>query len=333
MSLGALLALFKAAASAFAALAVVARLPRVVQRRRPDFVWVGTALAALAFSANGFMLPDRTVDAWLGGDNVFHLVRTLLALSAMWCLRAALVQSLQRKSWSRSRTLREAAVGAALLLALTVAFFSIDRGPTSGSFIPDHLDQGSTVVYTLLIMVMGGWNAADVARVAFRELTARQGERDRLLWPGLLGLGAGGSLLVLGCALEAAYAVLGHLGAWGALGQAMRSSFGPVFLPGAALVCLAVAWLGLYAQAQRLEVGLRMDIMRIAPVWEQVGAERWGTGEPSPGWRSALSADPQRVLYSAVIAIEDTLRADDMVLSWAQRRALAAAERRFELTS
>ncbi|MFI7482424.1 hypothetical protein ACH9EU_08390 [Kocuria sp. M1R5S2] len=332
MSSGELLSIFKAAACVFASVAVLVRLPRVVQQGRPDFVWVGTALAAVAFSANGVMVPDRTVDAWLGGDNAFHLVRNLLALSAMWCLRAALVQSLQRTAWSRVRTLGEAAVGVALLSALTIAFWEIDRGPTSGSFIPDHLDQGATLVYTLLIMVMGGWNAADVARVAFRELTVRQSGRDRLLWPALLGLGAGGALLVAGCALEAVYAVLDHLGTWEPVGEAMRSSFGPVFLPGAALVCLTVAWLGLYAQGQRLKVGVRMDLLRIAPVWERVGAERWGTGDPPPGWRSALSANPQRVLYSSVIAIEDTLRADEVTLPRDQRRALVAAERRFELT-
>jgi hypothetical protein len=332
MSLGAFLSLFKAAACIFAAVAAGARLPQVVRRRRLDVVWVGTVLAALAFSANAVMVSEHTVDALLGGTNVFHLVRNLLALSAVWCLRAALVQSLQRKAWSRLRTLREAAVGAALLLALTIAFFAIDRGPTSVAFIPDHLHQGATVVYTVLIMAMGGWNAANVAQVAFRELTLRQDRRDRLLWPALWGLGAGGSMLMLGCVLEAAYAILGHLGAWDAVAAVLRSSFGPVFLPGAALVCLAVAWLGLCALGQRLQVGLRMDILRIAPVWKQVKADRWSPGGCPPGWRSALSSDAQKVLYSSVIAIEDALRADNVSLSHKRRRTLAVAERRFELT-
>ena len=74
MSLGAGLSLLKAVACLFAAVAVLIRLPRVARRRRVDFVWVGTVLAALAFSANGVMIPERTVDAWLGGENVFHLV-------------------------------------------------------------------------------------------------------------------------------------------------------------------------------------------------------------------------------------------------------------------
>ena len=138
MSLGALLSLLKAVACIFAAVAVVVRLPRVAQRRRVDFVWVGTALAALAFSANGVMVPERTVDAWMGGENIFHLIRNLLALSAVWCLRAALVQSLQRRHWSRARTLREATIGSALLLGLTAAFFSINRGPTSAASVRSH---------------------------------------------------------------------------------------------------------------------------------------------------------------------------------------------------
>ena len=333
MSLGVMLSLLKAMACIFAAVAMVVRLPRVVRQRRVDFVWVGTALAALAFSANGLMIRERTVDAWLGGENGFHLVRNLLALSAVWCLRAALVQSLQRRRWSRSRTLREAAIGGVLLLGLTVAFFSIDRSPTSGAFIPDHLAQGGTLVYTLLIMVMGGWNAADVARVGFRELTLRRQGHDRLLRPGLLGLGVGGSLLVLGCALEAGYALLGHLDTWDAVNTVLESSFGLVFLPGAVLVCSAVAWLGLCAQGRRLKVGLRMDILRMAPVWDHLGADRWSPGGRPPGWRSALSADPQKALYRAVIAVEDALRAEDVGLPEKQRCALRAAERRFELTS
>jgi hypothetical protein len=332
MSIGPLLSLLKALACVFAAVAAAARLPRVVQRRRLDFVWVGTVLAALAFSANGVMFPEPTVDAWLGGDNVFHLVRNLLALSAVWCLRVALVQSLQRRAWSQARTLGEATIGASLLLGITAAFFSIDRGPTSEAFIPDHLSQGGTLVYALLIMVMGGWNAADVARVAFRELTVRQDRRDRLVWPGLLGLGVGGSLLVLGCTLEAGYAALGHVGAEGRAAAVLRSAFGPVFLSGAVLVCLAVAWLGLCAQERRLNVGLRMDILRIAPVWAHVGAQKWSSHGRPPGWGSALSANPQKALYRAVIAIEDTLRADELSLSEKHRRALRAAERRFELT-
>jgi len=333
MSLAVLLNIIETAAWAFTTLAAVGRLPRVIRRRRPDFVWAGTVLAAGAFSANGFVLSDRTVDAWLGRTNEFHLLRNLLALSAMWCLRAALVQSLQRMKWSLPRTLQEAAAAAALLLSLTVAFFAIDRGPTSGAFIPEHLDQGATVVYTGFIMAMGGWNAADVARVVFRELARRSSARDRLLQPALLGLGTGSSLLVLGCALEAIYAVVGHLGTSELLANALRSSFGPVFMPGAALVCLAVAWLGMYAQGRRLQVGVRLDIMKVAPIWKQVGANRWSPIERPPGWRSALSATPQRALYSAVIAIEDTLRAEDVSLSREQRRALQAAERRFELTS
>lgn len=325
-------ALFKAAACLFAALAVVARLPRVAQRRRPDVVWVGTALAAAAFSVNGIMFSERVVDAWWGGTNVFHLARNLVALSAIWCLRVALVQLLQGRLWSRSRMAGEAAVGAALLLALTVAFLAIDRGPTTGAFIPDHLDQGATVVYTALIMTMGGWNATNVARVALRELAQRASGRDRLLRPALLGLGTGASLLALGCVLEATYAVLGHLGALNRLAEALRSSFGLVFMPGAALVCLAVAWMGVYAQGRRLQVGARMDIMKVAPIFRQVGADRWSPEERVPGWRSALSAEPQQALYRAVIAIEDALRADAVSLSREQRRALAAAERRFELT-
>jgi hypothetical protein len=333
MSVGPLLSLLKAVACVFAAVAVLARLPRVVRRRRVDFVWVGTVLAAVAFSANGVMFRERDVDAWLGGENLFHLVRNVLALSAVWCLRVALVQSLQRRTWSRSRTLREAAIGAALLLGLTVAFFSIDRGPTSGAFIPDHLSQPGTLVYALLVMVMGGWNAVDVARVAFQELATRQSQRSRLVWPALLSLGIGGSLLVLGCALEAGYAILGYVGTGDAAAAALRASFGPVFLPGAVLVCLAVAWLGLYAQGRRLQMGLRLDILRIAPVWTHVGAQKWSSDERRPGWRSALAATPQRTLYSAVIAIEDTLRAESVSLPQKHRRALQAAERRFELTS
>ena len=332
MSLGVLATLFKAVACVSAALAVLARLPRVVRRGRPDVVWVGTGLAALAFCANGFMISDRSIDAWLGGTNMFHLMRTLVALGAMWCLRAALVQSLQGKAWSRLRMQKEAAVGGAILATLTAAFFAIDRGPTSGAFIPDHLHQGATLVYALLIMAMGGWNAADVARVAFGELARRRRDRDYLVWPALLGLGYGSCLLILGCALEAAYAALGHLGTFELLAQALRAAFEPVFMPGAALVCLAVAWLGLYAQGQRLRVGQRMDIVRIAPIWREIGADRWNPGDPTPGWRSALSPNPERALYSAVIAIEDTLRADNTVLSREQRRALATAERRFELT-
>ena len=333
MSLGAVLSLLKAVACIFAVVAVVVRLPRVARRRQVDFVWMGTALAALAFSANGVMVPEQSVDAWLGGENIFHLVRSLLALSAVWCLRAALVQSLQRRDWSRSRTLGETAIGGALLLGLTIAFFSIDRDPTSRAFIPDHLAQGGTLGYTLLIMVMGAWNATDVARVAFQELALRQPEHNRLLWPALLGLGVGGSLLVLGCTLEAGYAVLGYSGTWDTVATAMRALFAPVFLPGAVLVCLAVAWLGLYAQGRRLKMGLRMDILRIAPVWAQLDADRWSPGGRPPGWRSALSADPQKVLYSAVIAVEDALRAENMDLSEKQQCALQTAERRFELTS
>ena len=333
MSLGVLVALFKAVACLGAALAVIARLPRVVRQGRPDLVWVGTGLAALAFGANPLMASDRIIDAWLGGTNMFHLLRTLVALGAMWCLRAALVQSLQGQAWSLLRARRESAAAAAILVTLTAAFFAIDRGPTSGAFIPDHLDQSPTLVYALLIMVMGGWNAVDVARVAFRELAQRR-RRDYLLWPALLGLGFGSCLLVVGCALEAGYAALGHLGALEPVAQVMRAAFEPVFMPGAALVCLAVAWLGLYAQGQRLQVGPRMDIVRIASVWRQVGAHRWSTDEQPPGWFSALSApDPHRVLYSSVIAIEDTLRAEDVILLREQRRALAAVERRFELTS
>jgi hypothetical protein len=333
MDIGPLLSLLKAVACVFAAVAVLARLPRVVRRRRMDFVWVGTVLAVVAFSANGVMFREREVDAWLGGENLFHLVRNLLALSAVWCLRVALVQSLRRRTWSRSRTLREAAIGTSLLLGLTVAFFSIERGPTSGAFIPDHLSQPGTLVYALLIMAMGGWNAADVARVAFLELATRQSQRNRLVWPALLGLGVGGSLLVLGCALEAGYAVLGHVGAEDAAAAALRASFGPVFLPGAVLVCLAVAWLGLYAQGRRLKIGSRLDILRIAPVWVHVGAQKWSVDERPPSWRSALAATPQRTLYSAVIAIEDTVRAESVILSQKHRRVLRAAERRFELTS
>lgn len=332
MSVGELLGLFKVAACALTTAVVILRLPRVVRRRRVDFVWVGTALAALAFAINGHMMSERTVDAWLGGENMFHLVRNLVALASIWCLRAALVQSLQQEQWSRDRMWRECLFGGSLLTLLTAAFFSIDRGPTSGAFIPEHLSQGSTLIYTLLIMGVGGWNAADLGRVAFQEIAVRGHDSNHLIWVALAGLGGGCCLLVLGCALESSYAFLRYLSKQNDIAEILRSSFAPVFLPGAALVCATVAWLGLYTQGQRLRIDLRLDILRIVPVWLRLGAGNQSSSKQALSWHDAFAENPHEVLYTAVIAIEDTLRTENMTLTEKQRRALRAAERRFEIT-
>lgn len=190
-------------------------------------------IGAIALICRGIIVPAAELDAVLGGVNRLHLVRNLLVVMAVWCLRRAVADE-------RART-REAGqpdnggkprilpvVG--LMAAFSLLFSLEETGPTTATFIPQYVHLDNIWAYASIYMLGIGLMALDIVRLSRGRFRSYMGF-----------FAAGGSLMASSSAVELAYMWLIHFDQGSTLlRDALYLFFQVVFYLGIALIALGL---------------------------------------------------------------------------------------------
>lgn len=155
----------------FAVLGLVLTLrlpPYVSSRTLPGPALWSVIFGVLALLARGVVIPAPLLDAVLGGVNYLHLVRNLLVVAAVWCLRRAVADEIFRSSktpgYTRPRHRLAALFG--LMAAVSILFTLTATGPTTETFIPQYAHLDAIWAYASTYMVGVALMAADVGRLS-----------------------------------------------------------------------------------------------------------------------------------------------------------------------
>lgn len=210
-----------------AALIFVVRAPSVWRNPRGRAAWAASGVGALGLLTLGSVVPQTTLDGWLGGTNVINLVQNVCATTAFWCMLRASTADLPRRP-----LLAHPLALLGMVTAFTIPFAAIpDRGTTTFHFIVAGLDQTAMWLYATLYM-------ASVAAITTTTLV-----RGVPTGRGARGVFRVGLVLVTVASVEeivsltADHLVLGPP----AVRDALRLAFDPPFYAGIVLVVAAMA--------------------------------------------------------------------------------------------
>ncbi|PZE83266.1 hypothetical protein [Curtobacterium sp. MCBD17_032] len=245
--MGALHALaFWCAAASFAI-----RAPSIGRNPHGRASWAATGVGALGLLTLGAVVPQRDLDALLGGTNLLNLVQNLCATTAFWLLFRGSVRSVDRRP-----ALSHPFALVVMLASFTVPFLFIrDRGDTVFTFIVDEIDQTATWLYACVYMACV---AVITATTLARGVLGSRGA--------LVVFRVGLSLVTIASAeeivsLTADHFVLGSV----LLRDVLRTAFDPPFYLGIVLMVAAMASMTVrrWAREARLR-GHRVRLARIA---------------------------------------------------------------------
>ncbi len=219
--------LLYAAAFWCAALIFLARTPYVLRNPRGRAAWGATGVGALGLLTLGSVVPQPTLDGFLGGTNVIYLVQNVCATAAFWLMLRASTSDLPR----RPRLAHPLAL-LAIVVAFTVPFLLVrDRGGTEFHFIVVQIHQPAMWVCASVYLL-------GIAAIA--ATTLRYGVlQDRVA---LVVFRVGLALVVVACLDEVASLALDHFEVGPtALRDGLRLGFDPPFYLGVVLMVLAMA--------------------------------------------------------------------------------------------
>lgn len=234
-----------------AAASFAIRAPSIRANRRGRASWAATGVGALGLLTLGAVVPQRDLDALLGGTNLVNLVQNAAATTAFWLLFRGSVRDVARRP-----VLAHPLALAAMLVSFTIPFLCIqDRGTTAFTFIVDEIDQTATWLYASVYM-------ACVATVVLTTLARGVlGSRGALVV-----FRVGLSLVAIASAEEIVSLTADHfvLGA-PLVRDVLRAAFDPPFYLGIVLMVAAMASMTVrrWVREARLR-GHRARLARIA---------------------------------------------------------------------
>jgi hypothetical protein len=288
------------------AILLVLLLTRLSSLKRPSArpAWLATFFGCLAIISIGAVFPLPLVDEALGGTNLINLAQSFLTVTAFWFFRDA-VSTFYQKPKLRSRwTLLF------IVVAMAVPFLFIhDRGPTSNTFMADHVDQLGNVLYNIVYML-----AVAVIVLDLIHLLRRPADKIQTVF--LVGL----IPIPAACAVEITYVVTAHLSPYWGGAQLLADVFYPLFYLGVSIV--AIAW----TTAMIRERG---TIDRI--LWKLRSAQVAYLLRRSvlSAVRAFRSKKPDELAYALSIQIRNHEIHTQTPLSHRQERAVARLESRF----
>ncbi|WP_267419757.1 MULTISPECIES: hypothetical protein [unclassified Curtobacterium] len=281
-----------------AALIFLLRARHVWRNPQGRATWAATGVGALGLLTLGSVVPQRDLDALLGGTNVINLAQNLLAATAFWLMLRASTQDLpERPLLARPLSI------VVMLAAFTVPFLFIqDRGGTVFTFLIDELHQTPAWLYgTIYMCVVGALAASTLVRGVLRS-------------PGALVVFRVGLVLVLVASVDELLSMAAdHFGLFDEPTRVvLRFLFDPPFYVGIVLIVAAMASLTMRRwsrDAEYVRHGRRLE--RIARRHGLRGRGRRG--------------DPRVRAYDLVIAIRDA-EVQGQTLSPAEAGQLRSAE-------
>ncbi|RFA06814.1 hypothetical protein B7R21_18375 [Subtercola boreus] len=288
------------------AILLVLLLARLSSLKRPSArpAWLATFFGCLAIISIGAVLPLPLVDEALGGSNLINLVQSFLTVSAFWFFRDAVsVFYLKPKLHSRWTLLLT-------VTAMAVPFaFIHDRGPTSNTFMADHVDQLGNVAYNIVYM-------AAVALIVFDLIHLLRRPADNIQKVFLVGL----IPIPVACVVEIAYVSTAHFFPYWGGAQLLADAFYPLFYIGVSIV--AVAW----TTALIRERGVVDRVL-----WKLRSAQVAFLLKRSilSALRAFRSKKPDELAYALSIQIRNHEIHTQIPLSSRQERAVARLESRF----
>jgi hypothetical protein len=288
------------------AILLVLLLTRLSSLRRPSArpAWLATFFGCLAIISIGAVFPLPLVDEVLGGTNLINLVQSFLTVSAFWFFRDAVCVFYQKpKLHSRWWLLLT-------VVAMAIPFIFIEnRGPTSNTFMADHVDQLGNVLYNVVYM-------SAVALVVFDLIYLLRRPADKIQTVFFIGLFP----IPAACLIEITYVVAAHLFPGWAGAQMLADAFYPLFYVGVSVV--AIAW----TTAMVRERGVVDRIL-----WKLRSAQVAFLLKRSPlsALRAFRSKKPDELAYALSIQIRNHEIHTQVPLSRRQERAVARLEALF----
>lgn len=300
--------MFTLQTAAFLILCLVAALRIQSALHNPDarFSWLASVVGAFALLTLGSVVPLADLDGALGGSNMIYLAQDLLASVAFWLVLQAAVVEEDDKAVRPNRRYWLLVV---TLAAFSAAFFFIDRGPTTPTFIHDNVDQ-------LAAVLCAGIYLAGISSISLQLILAVRRRRIVAYWPFLLG----GTLTIVACLNEIVWLFIAHARAVDMRVQAVGYAlFDPFFYMGVILIVTGI--LSFTVRKWNREARVTLAIRGLSRITQRAGiALLTTTDEP-------VSGDPRvPQAYDLLISIHDAILTGHLQLSTRERLVVLRAE-------
>ncbi|PSS43129.1 hypothetical protein C6401_13860 [Arthrobacter woluwensis] len=294
----------------FAVLCVVLvlRMIRCLSQHRPlGPAYMATVLGAVALFSSGVLIPFTTLDAFLGGTNILHLLRNLAYTGGLWFLQLAVCQV----AGATEHRVKGAAV-AMICGVFTVCFFVGQRTGTTERFMSDNVGDPWIWAYGSIYMAGILWLSLNIARVIPRKT------------PHMLPFRIGGVLMALASIVELINMANGHyFTADSPVSRALYPLFAPLLYGG-----IAVSALGLIAPMVRdafRSLRQRWLFARIVSAEEELPHEQRSSVQ------AFFTSDIEQAIYGLIIRAKDESIANRITLSPTQTTMLQVLERSLQL--
>ena len=257
-------------------------------------------IGVLGLFATGVVVPERTLDAALGGVNFLHLIRNLCVTSAIWLVRKGIFAAYSPDESYRSRFSHRPLAAGLGAGAITVPFLFQDFVPTSSRFVPENVQQLPVFIYAGVYMAILALLAVSVLRICLRpqeSLPVRVSSRV---------VAAGMALVALASVEEIAYMTALHNDVGGSsLHQVLYILFTPLFYGGVLLTSLGLGIPPAVAAWRRLQLWDRAALAFLAAT---LGRAYWSMSFVA--WLVSIAGSffaehPSSRLYEYVIRSSD----------------------------
>lgn len=263
------------------------------------------------------------LDGLAGGTNLVTLVADLALTVGVFFLGRGVMKASQSRPLAIRLALGRAAIVTAVLGAV-VAFFFIDRGATTTSFMIDLGAQPAAAAYSMMHFNYFAIVLSAMAALAARQLRGRMALR--LLPPASLLVGSVFGLLFAGVVITMDVA---HVSGSLDLMTSISAAYAPLFILTFGFLCLGFASQPAVRslQASSRQRTTRGLILELDPVWRRAINVRPGISQMS---EAGFHADePEATLHREVVEIRDAM-IDARVtfdLSGSERELVERAER------
>ncbi|MDL9978628.1 hypothetical protein [Microbacterium candidum] len=241
------------------------------------------------------------VDRLFGGTNVVTLLADLALMVGIFFLGRAIAKASQHTSGAVRIALGRGVLGVALA-GVVVAFFFIDRGPSTTTFMLDLGAQPAAAVYSMIQFTYDAIVLAAMVAVTTRQVRGTKGAERVPPFSVLVGSVLGIALSIVIIVMDVAH-VTGDLGLMLSLGEV----YGPLYLATFVFLCAGLAGQPAVRRAQaRSRADHTRDLVeQVTPIWQRATAVRPGLSQVADAGFNDADAETQ--LHREIVEIRDAV--------------------------